>query len=58
MFQCFECWAKFKTPRDECPKCGGTDIDLANSTKGRCPDCGKAGETAGHMECQYPQDHS
>jgi hypothetical protein len=22
----------------------------------RCPDCGEAGETRGHMTCQYPSD--
>jgi len=25
--------------------------------RSRCPDCDAVGETAGHMECQYPQDH-
>lgn len=24
---------------------------------GCCPDCGKRGETAGHQECMYPQNH-
>jgi hypothetical protein len=23
-----------------------------------CPDCGEENETAGHMGCQYPQDHN
>ena len=23
----------------------------------RCSDCGQKGATAGHQECQYPQDH-
>lgn len=23
----------------------------------KCSDCGVMGETAGHMECQYPEDH-
>ena len=22
-----------------------------------CPDCGMVGEMAGHMGCEYPQDH-
>lgn len=28
-WQCQECGAKFSTPKDKCPKCGGSDIDLA-----------------------------
>ena len=28
-FQCMECGKKFSKPVDECPKCGGSDIDVA-----------------------------
>ncbi len=28
-----------------------------SSSTGRCPDCGKKGETAGHQDCPYPQNH-
>ena len=27
-WQCQECETKFKSPTDDCPECGGSDIDL------------------------------
>jgi DNA-directed RNA polymerase subunit RPC12/RpoP len=42
LFQCMECGKKFKTTKaaekaqqDGCPKCGGTDIDLAEQSEDR-----------------------
>ena len=29
MFKCMDCGKLMKTPREECPKCGSGDIDLA-----------------------------
>lgn len=50
-FQCMECGKKFKSVKaaenaqqNGCPKCGGTDIDLAEATK-KVP-CGKCGGTS------------
>ena len=53
-WQCQECGAKFSTPKDKCPKCGGSDIDLAavesireeeadKKRWGGCPTCKGAG---------------
>jgi len=30
-WKCQECGAKFSTPKETCPKCGGSDIDLAET---------------------------
>lgn len=51
-WKCQECGATFKSPREECPKCGSSDIDLAEAvvtaarigTGGGDTFCGKTAE--------------
>jgi hypothetical protein len=44
----------------DCPKVVGEGAERprcpADDPRGRCADCGEAGERTGHMGCQYPQD--
>jgi len=53
--KCPECGAKHGANDNYPARC--PDCVEAESETARCSDCGQYGETAGHMGCQYPQDH-